>query len=169
MLTKDWLWRYHISCDAFNSAGRSNGCPSVVQRRIQRSSTWLNSPHWSQQWGKSQFSYNCWLGMRRERFPQHRLQRKPLFSDPGMHHGTCVMHVPWCMSGSLTRGGGENVPGIPGACATRNFTYLVRGPWLRTSLCTADNALRCSANERKYVSGLPKTRVKFCLQPKLAA
>ena len=33
------------------------------------------------------------------------------------------------MSGSLTRGGGENVPGIPGACATRNFTYLVRGPW----------------------------------------
>ena len=34
-----------------------------------------------------------------------------------MHHGTCVTHVPWCMSGSLTRGGGENVPGIPGACA----------------------------------------------------
>ena len=33
----------------------------------------------------------------------HRLQRKPLVSDPGMHHGTCVMHVPWCMSGSLTR------------------------------------------------------------------
>ena len=32
------------------------------------------------------------------------------------------------MSGSPTRGGGENVPGIPGACATRNFTYLVRGP-----------------------------------------
>ena len=50
-------------------------------------------------------------------FPRHRLQRKPLVSDPGMHHGTCVPHVPWCMSGSLTRGGGENVPGIPGACA----------------------------------------------------
>ena len=45
-----------------------------------------------------------------------------------MSHGTCAMHVPWCMSGSLTRGGGENVPGIPVACATRNFTYLVRGP-----------------------------------------
>ena len=59
----------------------------------------------------------------------HRLQRKPLVSDPSMHHGTCVTHVPWCMSGSLTRGGGENVPGIPGACATRNFTYLVRGPF----------------------------------------
>ena len=23
-------------------------------------------------------------------------------SDPDMHHGTCVTHVPWCMSGSLT-------------------------------------------------------------------
>ena len=58
----------------------------------------------------------------RERFPRHRLQRKPVVSDPASRH------VPWCMSGSLTRGGGENVPGIPGACATRTFTYLARGP-----------------------------------------
>ena len=65
----------------------------------------------------------------RERFPCHRLRRKPLISDPGMHHGTCVTHVPWCMPGSLTRGGEENVPGIPGACAVRKFTYLARGPW----------------------------------------
>ena len=50
-------------------------------------------------------------------FPRHRFQRKLLVSDPGMHHGTCVTHVPWCMSGSLTCGDGENVPGIPGACA----------------------------------------------------
>ena len=49
--------------------------------------------------------------------PHRRLQRKSLVSDPGMHRGTCVTRVPWCMSGSLTRGGGENVPGIPGACA----------------------------------------------------
>ena len=73
----------------------------------------------------------CGLRMRREcreRFSRHRLQRKPQVSDPDMHHGTCVTHVPWCMSGSLTSGGGENVPGIPGACATCNFTYLVRGP-----------------------------------------
>ena len=62
-------------------------------------------------------------------FPTYRLQRKPQVSDPGMHHGTCVTHVPWCMSESLIRGGGENVPGIPGACATRNFAYLTRGPW----------------------------------------
>ena len=68
----------------------------------------------------------------REHFPLHRLQRKPLVSDRGMHHGTCVTHMPWCMSGSLTRGDGENVPGIPGACTTRNFTYLARGPWPKT-------------------------------------
>ena len=58
-------------------------------------------------------------------FLRHRLQIKPLVIDPGTHHGT---HVPASMSGSLTRGGGENVSGIPGACATRNFTYLARGP-----------------------------------------
>ena len=28
----------------------------------------------------------------------------PRVSDPDMHHGTCVTHVPWCMLGSLTRG-----------------------------------------------------------------
>ena len=65
-------------------------------------------------------TYNCRLRMRREcreRLPRYQLQKKPLVNDPGMHCGTCAMHVPWCMSGSLTRGGGENVPGIPGACA----------------------------------------------------
>ena len=25
-------------------------------------------------------------------------------SDPDMHHGTCVTHVPWCMPGSLASG-----------------------------------------------------------------
>ena len=64
----------------------------------------------------------------RARFPHHWLQRKPLVSDPSMHHGTCVTHVPWCMSGSFTRSGGEDNPGIPGTCATRNFAYLARGP-----------------------------------------
>ena len=42
-------------------------------------------------------------------FSRHRLQRKPLFSD----HGTCVTHVPWCISGSLTRSGGETFPAFP--------------------------------------------------------
>ena len=33
----------------------------------------------------------------REHFPHHRG-----FSNPSMHHGKCVTHVPWCMPGSLT-------------------------------------------------------------------
>ena len=40
-------------------------------------------------------------------FSRHQLQRKTQVSDPGMHHGTCVTHVPWCMSGSLTCGVGK--------------------------------------------------------------
>ena len=40
-------------------------------------------------------------------FPRYRFQRKSPVSIPGMHHGTCVTHVPWCMSGSLIRDGGE--------------------------------------------------------------
>ena len=84
-------------------------------------------------WASYQIRKNCGLRMHRvcrERFPHHRLHRKlvTLVSDPGMHHGMCVTHVPWCMSGSLIRGGGENVPGIPGACATHSFAYLARGP-----------------------------------------
>ena len=51
-----------------------------------------------------------------------------LVSDPGMHHGTC--------SGSLTRGGEENFPGITGACETHKFTFLVRGPWKESSPVT---------------------------------
>ena len=75
---------------------------------------------------------NCGLRMRqecRERFPHHRLQRKLLVSDPSMHYDTCVTHAPWCMSGSLNHDGRESIPDIPGAYATRNCSYLVRGPW----------------------------------------
>ena len=37
-------------------------------------------------------------GMPRKFSPPSRV------SDPDMHHGTCVLHVPWCMPGSLTNG-----------------------------------------------------------------
>ena len=53
---------------------------------------WTISQHWKP---------NALMGLLR--FPRHRLQKEPLVSGPGMHHGLCVMHVPWCMSGSLTR------------------------------------------------------------------
>ena len=62
-------------------------------------------------------------------FPATKFKRKSLVSDPGMYHGTCVTHVPWCMTGSITHAGGKIVPGIPGACAKPNFTNLVREPW----------------------------------------
>ena len=83
---------------------------------------------------------------------------KPLVSYPGMHHGTCVTHVPWCMSGSLTRGDGENVPGIPGACAIRNFAYLVRGPLRRLHVdriaVTSASQRRIECNQHDMLLGL---------------
>ena len=90
----------------------------------------------------------------RERFPRHRPQRKPLVSNPSMYHSTCVTHMPWCMLGSLTCSGGENVPGIPSACAAHNFMYLARGPWSITPVaqipqCTSTishNVLFCNRN-----------------------
>ena len=50
----------------------------------------------------------CW-----ESFSRHRLQRKPLVSDPGMHHGACITHVPWCMSGSLPAVAGKTLQEFP--------------------------------------------------------
>ena len=41
------------------------------------------------------------------------ISKKPFVSDPGMHYGTCDKHVPWCVSGSLTGGGGETFPAFP--------------------------------------------------------
>ena len=87
----------------------------------------------------------------RERFPFHRLHRKPLVSDPGMNHGTCVTHVPWCMSGSLSRSGGENVPGIPGTCATHNFTYL--SIWIHGCIIFHDSV---------WLYAFPRGSVKSC-------
>ena len=61
----------------------------------------------------------------RERFP---------LTDIDMHHGTCVTHVPWCTSGSLTiwflgSWCRRKLSQHSRACATLNFPYLVRGPW----------------------------------------
>ena len=94
---------------------------------------WIRARVLFTQWASCQMRKNYSLCMRREcreSFPRHRLQWKPPVSDSSMNHGTCVTHVPWCMSGSLTYAGGEIVPGIPGACATRNYTYLARGPYV---------------------------------------
>ena len=43
---------------------------------------------------------NCVLRMHRE--CRERFSSPPGATDPDMHHGKCVTHVPWCMPGSLT-------------------------------------------------------------------
>ena len=54
----------------------------------------------------------------------------PRVSDPDMHHGTCVTHVPWCMPGSLTSGflwsrrWGKTFPAFP---AHAQSTFCVSG------------------------------------------
>ena len=55
--------------------------------------------------------------MCRERFPRHR----------GLTWRTCrdACRDRW-LAVSFEVGGGKNVPGIPGACAIRNFTHLVK-------------------------------------------
>ena len=118
---------------------------------------------------------NCGLRMRREcreRFPRRRIQKKLLVSDPAMYHGMCVRQVPWCMSESLTRGGGENVPGLPGACATHNFTYLVRGSYPVSSFCRGyENRWRYNCHillvkrtdgaRKSWVNSLRPSRYKY--------
>ena len=50
-------------------------------------------------WASCQIPKNsgCACAGNTRTFPQ-----PPRFSDPDMHHCTCLKHVPWCMSGSLT-------------------------------------------------------------------
>ena len=61
----------------------------------------------------------------------------PRVSDPDMHHGTCMTHAAWCMPGSLTSGflwsRSRGKRSRYSRCmGNRNFTYLVRSPWLST-------------------------------------
>ena len=61
-------------------------------------------------------------------FPRRRLQRKPIVSDPGMHHGVrharAVMHV-----GIACLRWREKRSRHSRRMRTRNFPYLARGPW----------------------------------------
>ena len=114
---------------------------TYIQREVQKQRVSLQLPQveiedWSSiisfQWASYQMrkiaGCAC-AGNAGNVFPRHQLHRKLLVIDLRMHHGTCVTHVPWCMSRSITRGNGEIIPDTPGACATRNFPYLARDPW----------------------------------------
>ena len=79
-----------------------------------------------------------------------------------------------CMSKSLSRGVGENVPGIPGACSTRNFTYLARGSSSRAILTSwqanifhiTGSFVRETASHRRILSRMvwpwPDVRARMC-------
>ena len=59
---------------------------------------------------------------------------------------------------SLEVGGGENVPVIPGTCATRNFAYLVRGPLASVKRATSilgDNSKITSSYMENHI--IPST------------
>ena len=71
--------------------------------------------------------------------------------------GNRVTHVLWCMSGSLTRGGWENVPSISGACATRNFMYLVRVPcWSQLPFYAGNRVELIERTLTFYIETLPR-------------
>ena len=68
-----------------------------------------------------------------------------------MHHGTCVTHLPSCMSGSLTCGGGENFPEIPGACAPAILRIWQEAHW-KYSEPRQHCIYWCPSNYRCYIA-----------------
>ena len=66
-------------------------------------------------------------------FPRHRQVAIPA-CIPARASRTCRDTCRDCyLVVSFEVGGEENVPGIPGTCATRNFTYLIGVPWVVAS------------------------------------
>ena len=90
----------------------------------------------------------------------------PLVSDPDMHHGTCVTHVPWCMRGSLTRGFlWSRWRGKRSRHSRRiRNPHLVRGPWkpqksnTTTKHKVLQNRLYIVPNNALYISVMPTER-----------
>ena len=64
-------------------------------------------------------------------FPATDFKRKTLVSDPNIHHGTCVTHVPWCMSGSLTTVAGKTFPAFPGHAQPAILRIWQDAHWMR--------------------------------------
>ena len=56
-------------------------------------------------WSFLNFRFRIWTSENAHQpHPWASCQIRKIVSDPDMHHGTCVTHVPWCMPGSLTSG-----------------------------------------------------------------
>ena len=52
---------------------------------------------------------------------------RSLIRSPRASGQLAATRVPWCVHTGIAYG--ENLPDIPAACTTRNFRYLVRGPF----------------------------------------
>ena len=128
MITADALWHSAMVVRFINVAIDNSQGQQVALVSFQNQTVHIVSYAWASCQIRKIAGCAC-AGNAGNVFPRHRLQWKTPVSYPGMHHGTCVTHVPWCMSGLLVPGGGENVPGIPRRMRTRNFSYLARGPW----------------------------------------
>ena len=65
----------------------------------------------------------------RERFPRHRGSAIPTRVTPRAWRTCRDACRDRNLAVSFEVGVGENISGIPGACAFRNFVYPIRGPW----------------------------------------
>ena len=81
---------YHIRLITRETTGLKNG--TIISKLKCNPHLWHNGPltRYAKLWVAH--AREC-----RERFPRRA-------SDPDIHHGTCVTHLPWCMPGSLTSG-----------------------------------------------------------------
>ena len=108
-------WRAHyISDEILHAQSWIKYVLTLTKKILETRSLWLT---W--QFGKSRFKRRLDTGQATSYWPLaryvklrvvHALEKPGMFSsppqisDPDMHHGTCVRHVPWCMPGSLTIG-----------------------------------------------------------------
>ena len=107
---KIWLYKYKCCCH------HRKKCLSKIQMHSNINSVYLTTQYIAIQWASCQIRVIA--GAHAPGMPG-TFSPSPQVSDPDMHHGTCVTHVPWCMPGSLTssflwnRRRGETFPAFP--------------------------------------------------------
>ena len=85
--------------------------------------------------------------------------KETTISDPSMHHGTCVMHVPWYMSGLLISGGGET---FPVHAQPAIFSYLERGPFCSSRRASVPYAVSVLWFVASQTTGNPNVSSTVC-------
>ena len=89
----------------------------------------MTGNHYSRALGLLPDTLKCGLRMHRgcrEHFLRHRGLAIPTYIMARVRHTCCDVCRDSKLVVSFEISGRENVPGIPGACATRNITYLVK-------------------------------------------